>query len=239
MDSPSLDSVRKFTKILSEMKIDLFPAKAKADSEFALIHDATFQHWRKIWQSILKLPANSPLNSDNFLRQENICALSFQGEVVGMIANSFFPLRLSAYQDHSYLREFSLEKLHSAASDSKGLAMSIEYLSVDERFRKNELGVSLGSILLGISMEMFRSSPAAVVLGTARSKIHVDEMCYKFGFSPCGEMEKFGHPCTLILNTKATLREHDDLTVRRSVRALWQNRVDFSDSKQQSQQNVA
>lgn len=216
--------------VLPKLECHLFPACSYPGSPFLKINNDTFSHWKKTWEQILQLKDGSGLPSDNFLRQDMICAIRHEAEVVGMIAASYFCLDQLAYEYHSYLQPFLASSGFDRSAALAQQVMSIEYLSVVPKFRKGELGISLGSVLLGISMEVFRSSDSCMVLGTARSKIHVDEMCYKFGFTPCGEMEKFGHPCTLILNTKDTVRRHDDLLVVRAVRTLWEQRKSYFES---------
>jgi hypothetical protein len=215
------------TNFLSELSCSLFPGRAAASAPFLQLNNKTYTHWNEIWSDILQLPPGTSLSSDNFLRQDAICSIHYQGLIVGMIAGSFFNFDQLAYRDHSYLRAFPQERLRQDCKGDASNIRSIEYLSVDNRFRKSKIGFSIGSILLGLSMKIFAESRARIVLGTARSKIHVDEMCYKFGFTPCGEMDKFGHPCTLILNSKNTLKDHDDPIVYKATQDLWNKRTSY------------
>lgn len=215
------------SQILSDLSCSLFPGRTKASSPCLRINNETYVHWNEVWSDILQLPQGTLLSSDNYLRQDVICSIHYKSVVVGMIAASFFNLDQIAYRDHSYIRVFSQERLNQENDPRISNIMSIEYLSVDNRFRKSEIGISIGSVLLGLGMKIFSESDSHIVLGTARSKIHVDEMCYKFGFRPCGEMEKFGHPCTLIVNSKNTLKNHDDPVIYEITQNLWSSKTNY------------
>jgi hypothetical protein len=227
---PEQDSSRTLlsdSNTLSELSCSLFPARAAAFSPFLQINNKTYAHWKEIWSETLKLPQGDLLSADNFLRQDVICSLQYRQTVIGVISSSYFNLDQMAYEDQAYLRVYPLEQLRQENAAGSPLIMSIECLSVDKRFRKSELGISIGSVLLGLGMKIFSESSSKIVIGMARSKNHVDEMCYKFGFQPFGKIEKHGHPCTLIVNSRQTLKSHDDLLVYKTVKSLWEKKANY------------
>ncbi|MFZ4403940.1 MAG: hypothetical protein ACOYOK_07545 [Pseudobdellovibrionaceae bacterium] len=188
------------------------------------IYNQTYQHWYRVWNDLLRSSSDSILTSDNFLRQSKVCSLVYNNQVIGMIAASFFDLNIEAYKDHSYLLPFKSIDLNRIRSETNSLIMSIEYVSVEPVFRKKDLGISIGTLLLGLSMKVFDESNAVAVLGTARNQMHVDEMCFNYGFKPIGQISKYGHPCTLILNNKEQLKNHDNHLIFESVNRLWTKR---------------
>ena len=139
--------------------------------------------------------------------------------------------------DHAYLKPFPGD-IFSPDQSTHQHSMSIEYLSVAPNLRKSNLPISLGSALLGISMKVFSESNAYSVLGTARKKLHVDQLCYEFGFEPVGNIEKFGLNCTLISNTKETLRAHPDKQTNELVERLWKTKLDFREERFSPNENI-
>ncbi len=184
-----------------------------------------YAHWREIWKDILVLDHH--FYSDAFLRQDIICCIHKGKEIVGLITASFFPTYLDSTENHSYLLAFPMEKILAAKGAIYPDIMSIEYLSVAPSWRKSELGISLGSVLLGLSMEAFKSSQAGCVLGTARTKLHVDEMCAQFGFAPIGRVQKYGLDCALIVNERNQVTSHPDEAVGGLVKNLWMSKRDY------------
>lgn len=208
-------------KILPNLRWYMMPGNFLNPNIHHELYEKTYQHWKQMWTKILNVGKN--LNSDTFIRQDILCPLVYKKDVIGLIGCNFFNLKQEATKDHSYTSVFPKEQLANFSEDNS-ISMSIEYLTVSPDFRKSIIHISLGDILLGLSMKVFANSNASFVLGTARSKIHVDKMCYQFGFQPFGEIDKFGHPCTLIINTKKTLTNHSNLAVHSCINKLWLGR---------------
>ncbi|MES2768746.1 MAG: hypothetical protein V4596_06330 [Bdellovibrionota bacterium] len=211
-------------KILSNLSWNILPGKLINPGIHHELYEKTYKHWRQMWTEILDVKEN--LNSDSFLRQDLVCPLTIENSVVGLICCTFFNKNQQAYSSHSYISDFPKDIFKNNFDGE--LIMSIEYLTVHPEFRKSFLDVSLGDVLLGLSMKIFENSVAQAVLGTARSKIHVDQMCYRFGFKPFGEINKFGHPCTLIITDRSTLQTHPELKTQKLIDQLWDGRNDIS-----------
>ena len=210
-------------EILNNLELFILPGKYLKVDEYTSIYNKTYSHWKKIWVEILDSKQNT--KSDNFMRQDFLCSLMLNGEVVGLITCYFFNPNLIAVNDHSYLKPFPSDQY--SAPDNKSYSMSIEYLSVSPNLRKSYMPISLGNVLLGISMKVFEESGAYSVLGTARNKLHVEKMCYEFGFKPIGKIEKFGLDCTLIVNLIDSLKKHPDFLTRKTIDSIWSKKVDL------------
>lgn len=180
----------------------------------------TFKHWHSIWEDVLKL--ENSLNSDSFLRQDILCPITYELQTVGLFATSYYNINLLPYHYHSYLENFDIQKLGNISTS--GILMTIEYLSVHKEFRKNILNLSLGNVLLGLAMKVLKNGPADTVLGTARTKNHVHEMSYQFGFQSIGQMSKFGHPCELVFNTDKNIKSHSDPLTNHTIERLWKEK---------------
>lgn len=207
---------------INDLKLCILPGKIQSTSLSCAIYNKTYLHWKQIWSQVLNL--ENDLHSDTFLRQDLICPIIYKNEqIIGLICCTFFDGKVDAYLDQSYLSGF---KNKISSDEFAREFMSIEYLSVDEQYRKTKIGFSLGDVLLGLSMKVFLQSSAQFVLGTARSVIKVDRNCFDFGFSNLGEIQKYGHPCTLIYNSRTTCRENSSPILNEIISYLWQNRDD-------------
>ncbi|NRA68153.1 MAG: hypothetical protein HRU19_26960 [Pseudobacteriovorax sp.] len=207
---------------MDEFHLTLLPGALEIESKHVSFYNECFSYWKRIWSHIL---VDDPMFSDSFRRQNIICALSSEAGVVGLIACSFFRGKDHSTFDTQYFHPFVKAGFQPKSNTS---LMSIEYLSVDKSLRKGNLGFSLGSVLLGIGMKVYESSKMDFCLGTARSKINVDKMCYSFGFKPEGTCMKAGHPCTLIVNNQSQLTRHPDKQVDFLVQDLWKERINLT-----------
>ena len=207
-------------RILRNSKIYLIPGKFQSAGKYYDIYEKTYIHWRQMWEDILDSGKNT--NSDNFIRQDILCPIVFRSDVIGLIGCNFFALNQKVSLDHSFTKSFPKETFKNISESSS--FMSIEYLSVHPEFRKSIIGYSLGDVLIGLSMEIFKKSNAIFVLGTARKKNNVNKMCNQFGFKEIGNIERFGLNCSQILNSQESVKEHPDKFVKNIIDDLWKTK---------------
>jgi hypothetical protein len=122
-----------------------------------------------------------------------------------------------------------VEFLDSLRKKGCGRGITGEYLSVHPEFRKEEGGISLADVLVGILMKIFVNLKIEIAIAATVRQAKVHLIGKNYGYSDqIGSYLKCGVDCLMIYNTQETYHDHPDLIVANTVNYFWDNRVDHT-----------
>ena len=194
------------------------------------LHNKVYAFWRNFWTRVLeKNRSPHSLKIEDFFRQDLIGVLLHDGEPIGLHCSTYFNLNQTSAIDHPYFSSsFSGDYLKFLHAENKKVGLTIEYLTIDEAWRKQNFKYSLAEVLIGLHVELFKKSQADCIVAVARTDLKVHKMADKFGYSVIGEeVIKHNTPCALITCSKEETREHPDVEVSEHISKLWGQHLDL------------
>lgn len=198
---------------------------------FALggLHDRTFQFWMDFWTQLFRSNGSSALpNPDDFLRQEAIGVLEHDGEIVGLHGHGYFDLSLAAPRKSSYFARYFGEAFYETLR-RRGAerVLSMETYALRPEWRQQALGVSLASVMIGLSLRVAEAWRVDASVGIARIDIGVHRFVQAQGGVFAGpEVQVYNTPCRPVAIFAADVRPHPKAAVNSLVERFWRNRVD-------------
>lgn len=216
---------------LSDLEYIIIPGRLHKQPELESVHDLAFTYWKSFWESVfIENGCPGDLNEDCFLRQNMICLLKSKNEIAGMHLYSFYNLKSPACQNHSYIKgSFNDYYLQTLNANGVKYAMSIEYLTVNPKWRKKDLGLSLANILLGLSGYVLKSIDYDACIAPSRADVGVTRMvCEMGGQVIVPEIEMHKTVCDLVAIYNSDVRPHPDEPVNEWIKTFWRNRLDYT-----------
>lgn len=156
------------------MPTRFYPAEAHDDYQKA------YNCWKEVWSYTFQEEMNlkETLFSDNFTRHTHLMCLFFGDEPLGVCTSNSFDLSLKQDLDDSYFRVFPPDVMEKLKAESR-LAITCCNATIGFEFRKNKLGIPALDLLFGMMIHYLKSTPADVLLGTARLEKGVNKVCYR------------------------------------------------------------
>lgn len=113
-----------------------------------------FSFWKKQWEPLVKgLAGLSVFKSDDFLRQFEITAISYEGQIVGVLCLDLFDLNNDIHLDHSYFSWLQSNDLR--IFQNFGYSLVINQLTVAKLWR-GEFGIA--DLLVGLAVKRMKQS---------------------------------------------------------------------------------
>lgn len=139
-----------------------------------------YQCWRQVWGHAFQTEMNvkDDLYSDNFTRKSHVACLFFGDEPLGVCTTNVLDLTLAQDLDDSYFKVFPETVMEKLKLESK-LVITCCNATINFTFRKNRLGLPGLDLLFGMMIHYLKSTPADVILGTARLEKGVEKVCYR------------------------------------------------------------
>lgn len=153
---------------------------------FQSFYEKAYLCWRNNWEHAFKMEMGSDawLSSDQFTRQDEILALFYQGECVGVSCFRRVDFNLNSSRHDSYFEHWPETAMHSLLKHGKRVLV-ISQFAIDQDYRKSFQGVSLRDLLIGLSQARFSSDEWCETGATAlRIQKHMEEAVYKVGATP-------------------------------------------------------
>lgn len=206
---------------------DLFHNK---ENEF---RNQVFNLWNDTWQQVYQ-SSNSGyhLYADEFTRQDLIGAITIDGQVAAVHLYSFFDLSCDATMKMKYFDFFNENYWKTLKSRGVKNAMTMEFLTVNPKFRRKEIGIHLGKVITQTGGNLFNELGLDAIIAPARNDLKVNELAYDLGFS-CIEANTIqrGFECDLIACFKGDLKSSSDPDVALLGAQLWENRTVLPSAK--------
>ena len=192
-------------------------------------HNRVFRFWRDFWRQVFADNGTYELPQvDDFLRQDTISVITCGAEIAAMACSSQFNLGSEAAKNHPYLIRAGETFIHSQCKKGRQRLMTIEHLAVGRDFRKQMLGISLASVLIGLKLRLFHSLGANLCLGMSRSDVKVDRILSDFGAVPVSPTYMLhGTPCVNMAFFPERITGHRDPAIESAITYLWQERRDL------------
>lgn len=209
----------------------LFPS-ANPPEEYAKLHSKVYLFWKNLWQGVfndLHFPTGS-LNED-FVRQDIVAVLyTAEQQVVATHLYTFFSLSTNATMENRYFTQ-NFPDPHYQNLQKMGAkeVMTMEYMAIDPAWRKSNTQIHLGSVLVGLAMEVLKASSADAAIAPARTDRKVNEIAYSFGADAVAtNVNNHNVSCDLIANFRNKVCLHSSEDVNSAIHFLWDNRIDIS-----------
>lgn len=215
------------TSKMKELKYVLL-AGDRADNAFYHLHDSAYRLWRTSWlRTLEELKSDHQLRADDFVRQELVTGLYWGDEAVGLLLHTYLDLGLEAVRDHSYLATYPAAVLDRLREEGASRVLSMEYLTLDRRWRKARVGVPLAEIMLGLGAKVSVASGLASMLVVTRNDRHVNEILYSYG-ARCLVKDQSKHNVSVDLVSLDHGKVHfnGNEETRRWIEHFWDRRVD-------------
>lgn len=147
------------------------------------VHDdfqAAYHCWRQVWGHAFQEEMNlkDHLYSDNFTRKSHVMCLFFENDPLGVCTSNLLDLSLPQDLDDSYFKVFPEAVMEKLTRESQ-LVITCCNATINFEFRKGRLGISGLDLLFGMMIHYLKSTPADVILGTARLEKGVEKVCYR------------------------------------------------------------
>ena len=184
-----------------------------------------FETWLKVWTDTYK-GRDFEVKAEEFIRHDLICAVMANGEAAAVHCYSFFDLESKPDISTKYFQFFSETFVEKMKKRDIHTVMSMEYLTVNEKYRSSVIGFSLGRALIQLGVRLFENSPGHAIVAPARKDVKVHEMAYDCGFT-CIEPDVIqrGFSCDMIAYFKGDHKNVSDPFLGRICDRLWDNRT--------------
>ena len=186
------------------------------------LYQKAYDHWRQTWDK--EIFQNIPFISDYFLMLQNIFVLTHKDNIAGMAAFNFYDLSIKAHRETRYMQIFEKCGFIKKCAPND-ILISVEFVSRNPLYSVKNTSLSLGSILIGLIQEEFKLSNASYALGTPSIHQNVTELASEYGYYKIGELEKYGVPCAIVVNSRQTVQKNLDPKYSNLVDHLFQNRI--------------
>ena len=146
----------------SELSYHVFGGESAFYPDENHIRNDAYKAWYKLWSEVYSQSSSAyELNSDEFVRQKIVTAITHNNEVAAVHLYSFYHLDSLPDLRTKYFHFFSPEYLQHLRNRQVKSVMSMEFLTVLPEYRKSKLGVSIGLVISQLGTEIFRSPAAA------------------------------------------------------------------------------
>ncbi len=139
-----------------------------------------YECWKQVWGHAFaeEMNVNEVLHSDHFTRKSHLAVL-FHGEVpLGVCTSNVLDLSIPQDRDDSYFKVFPTDIYHQFLVQSP-LIITCCNATINFEYRKNRLGLPGLDLLFGMMIRYLKSSPAEMIVGTARLQKGVEKVCYR------------------------------------------------------------
>jgi|GEM_PF-3011603 len=199
------------------------------DSHATDLYNDVYRYWKKTWQKIL-LEAGSPQtwSADDFFRQNYINVITFENEIVAANCSTVFNLKSSCVRDTKYFSIFNQKVYDWLENNHTEKLMTMEFLSVAEKWRESSMGFSFAEVLIGLGSKMLEEQNlcAAVGVSVKAAGITRKSSCHNYSLVT-DDVERGRLPCDVICLNSKSIQRHQDEKVATIIDALWQNKNNF------------
>lgn len=199
-----------------------------ADEAFTARHDSAYQLWKGNWQDTFKeLKSDAKLKADDFTRQLVISGLFDGNEAVGLLLHTHFNLDLAAVREHSYLSTYPAEIISRLRQEGCVDVLSMEYLTLSDRWRKHLVGISLAEVILGLGAKVLEASGFSSMIVVTRNEKNVNTILYGYGANClASNLTKHNVAVDLVSLNKGETHPGQNPEVNKLIDYFWSRRRD-------------
>ena len=219
-------------ELMKQLQCIMLPARAKRCIKgFEYAYNATYILWKNgVKEGMCSLGLHeqaSQLTSDEFLRHEEVFALFYQNQPVGLLLFDWMNLiKNFAILDHSYFNDYPKSLVQNLVRQGCENFMVISKLVVAKKWRKHCIGPGVSEILTGMMIRRFKQSKADVLLFLTRN----DRGTNKLGIEYGAEVLLSNHQCygansDILAIYPDSVKNSSDAVIDATTEYLWQNRI--------------
>lgn len=210
---------------LSPFSYHLFSAKNALFPHEREFSNQVFIAWQRLWSEVYGAK-NYKLETTDFLRQDVIATLMYEGQVAAVHLYSLFDIQCLASLGSHYFEFFNDEYFRKLSEREVRLTMSMEYLSVMPPFRKKNTGFSVATLLIALGNRVADELGVDAVVAPARNDVGVNKMAYDVGFKCLVPSTiQRGFECDLIARFRGESANPSDEIAAGLVSSLWQGQT--------------
>jgi hypothetical protein len=219
---------------LHDLEYVLIPGHFKPGFEGASIYNELYTYWRNFWSRTLSdNKSHDHLNPYEFMKSDIIAALVSNNRIAGMFLHSLINFEQINHNDHPYLANARGELFTEFMTKNNfRYALTMEFLSVSEEWRKSVTGVSLGAVLIGLSCHLQNQLETQACFGRGREDIGVDRILK--GYGGCvlqTKVDMHNTPVSFVAIPEQATYEFSDPNVNSLVSSLWERRKDLTQNQ--------
>jgi hypothetical protein len=215
---------------LEDLQLVLLPGNpAQLAGQAHSLHNRIFQYWKDFWGDFYRKSGSSEtLKADDFMRSHTVLAFVGPRDVVGLMLLSEFDLEYLATADHSYVLKYPPEDLQRLRKEGNSRVLTMEFLTAHPSWRKTQVGISFGELLVGAGMRVFLEGAADAVLGTARVDIKVPELVALYGWKVLRDkLMRHNYEISLVYCPRAEAKEATSPLLQKHLGLFWEARADY------------
>lgn len=217
---------------LKDLRYVILPGRLPLGSRLVDLHNQAFVYWSSFWDEVLKdNGVEHPINfREEFCRRDVVCLLMNGPEIAGMHLVEFLNLRQKAFREHEYFGQIKGDLfLHATERHRAQSAMIMTYLTIDPRWRKRRIGISLAAVMMSLATRLQAASGTDVNLGRAREDLGVSDILKDLGGTVLESgISMHNTPISNICIFTKDIRELSSSPERSCVSQYWHQRTDHS-----------
>jgi hypothetical protein len=165
----------------NDLEIILLPGK-NPPKQFLAKYNQAYLCWRQTWEHAFKLEMNhhEVFFSDNFTRQDEVLALFYKGECVGLTFFRGVNFAEKGTCQDSYFEYWPETSVHALCKHGKRIYV-ISQFTIHMDYRKNYFDLSLRDLLVGLCYERFVNTDYDAGATAVRVQKHMEQAVSKVG----------------------------------------------------------
>lgn len=213
--------------IVNKIQLYVLSSEVFLTSGSLALYERCFSLWKEVWLPTLKeLDGIQTLYSDGFTRQDFICALEVQGQLVGLCCFKRMNLKLVTHREDSWFAPWPQPILRELAAEYAN-ALVPSWLTVSADFRRSAgyQGINVALILSELIGLNCLELNMDIAFGTPRKDRSVNRLVSQAG-AQCllSDVIHHGVPVDLVAFYPEKLRDHQ-FSVEAQI--IWKNRSDL------------
>lgn len=224
---------------LGELKYVILPGKVGSNFECLEMHDRVFSFWEKVWdETFASTGAPKKHWKDHFLRQDMVCALVNEQDVIGCHLYTLYNLKSKSTLKSEYFEYIQNSTVEEMLHDGVNPMMSMEYLCVNKKYSSNAEKLGLGKLIISLGSFVSYAVGSKGAVGMPIDGRGVDKMAQNVGAKIYQDgIEKYGYKLNFMVIPTHQITKSQDLTVAQFTDRLWSQRVDFTGLTQSQSNN--
>jgi hypothetical protein len=216
---------------LNNFTYTLIPGDISKYPSLLSFHNYVYNYWKIFWDDVfLKNGSKTTINSDSFRRQNIISVIQYNEEIVGMHLYSLYNLQSFCDLNHSYIsKSYNEMFINYLKENSLNKLMSLEFLTVNNQWRKSKYGFSVAELIANLSLNFLNTLDAQCSVAPSRSDVGVTDLSIKLGAKViCENVNMHNTPCDLIIFLKNQTKESRNERIKMLTNILWRSRLDYT-----------
>ena len=213
-----------------EIQTTFIPGRKFDSSNLQPMYDKLYATWKRIWLEVFgNVGKANEIHPDDFFRADVFNCIEVNGEVAALHLYTFFDLDFQFVQEHSYLKGIPKDIFQEFKNTGHKKVMSLEYLTIDPKWRRSLTGLPLKEALIGCGANFLACTSSTASFGTGRVDVKIDQLGHQFGAYAIGHtIKKYDYDCILLVMDRDQIHPHKDIDINSFTQRLWDQRKDYT-----------